>query len=176
MEEVMSTYFTDEASVEAVNARVGPDIDPRLATVMAALVKHLHAFAKEVQLTQKEWEIGIDFLTKTGQICSEERQEFILLSDTLGFSMLVDAINNRRPQRPPSPRFNELNAVVAARRAASMAATFAANCRQVTDTIRQLERELTAPSSTHLGKRFHVSRGVVASYTKPIIFVPSGGP
>lgn len=64
---------------------------------MASLVKHLHAFAKEVQLTQAEWEIGIEFLTRTGQICSGERQEFILLSDTLGFSMLVDAINNRRP-------------------------------------------------------------------------------
>jgi catechol 1,2-dioxygenase len=64
---------------------------------MASLVKHLHAFAKEVELTQDEWDYGIDFLNRTGQICSAERQEFILLSDTLGFSMLVDAINNRRP-------------------------------------------------------------------------------
>lgn len=93
----MHVYFTEEGSVEAVNARMGPDINPRLATVMAALVKHLHAFAKEVHLSQEEWELGIDFLTRTGQICSEERQEFILLSDVLGFSMLVDAINNRRP-------------------------------------------------------------------------------
>ena len=93
----MSVYFTEEGSVDAVNGRMGQDITPRLAEVMAALVKHLHAFAKEVDLTQSEWEIGIDFLTRTGQICSEERQEFILLSDTLGFSMLVDAINNRRP-------------------------------------------------------------------------------
>ncbi|MFO1106419.1 MAG: dioxygenase [Amaricoccus sp.] len=93
----MHAYFTEEGSVDAVNARMGRDIDPRLATVMASLVKHLHAFAKEVELTQEEWDIGIDFLTKTGQICSAERQEFILLSDTLGFSMLVDAINNRRP-------------------------------------------------------------------------------
>jgi protocatechuate 3,4-dioxygenase beta subunit len=93
----MSVYFTEEGSVDAVNGRMGKDVDPRLAEVMAALVKHLHAFAKEVDLTQSEWEIGIDFLTRTGQICSEERQEFILLSDTLGFSMLVDAINNRRP-------------------------------------------------------------------------------
>ena len=53
---------------------------------------------KEVNLTQQEWEIGVDFLTRTGQICSGERQEFILLSDTLGLSMLVDAINNRRPE------------------------------------------------------------------------------
>ena len=93
----MNAYFTEEGSVEAVNARMDKDINPRLAQVMAALVKHLHAFAKEVELTQEEWEAGIDFLTRTGQICSRERQEFILLSDTLGFSMLVDAINNRRP-------------------------------------------------------------------------------
>jgi protocatechuate 3,4-dioxygenase beta subunit len=93
----MSVYFTEEGSVDAVNGRMGQDVTPRLAEVMAALVKHLHAFAKEVDLTQSEWEIGIDFLTRTGQICSEEQQEFILLSDTLGFSMLVDAINNRRP-------------------------------------------------------------------------------
>ncbi|WP_417280957.1 dioxygenase [Celeribacter sp.] len=93
----MTDYFTEEGSVEAVNARMGADIDPRLKIVMGALVKHLHAFAKEVELTQKEWDFGIDFLTQTGQICSPERQEFILLSDVLGFSMLVDAINNRRP-------------------------------------------------------------------------------
>jgi catechol 1,2-dioxygenase len=94
----MTQYFTEEGSVQAVNDRMGPNINPRLAVVMAALVKHLHAFAKEVHLTQAEWDYGIDFLTKTGQICSAERQEFILLSDTLGFSMLVDAINNRRPE------------------------------------------------------------------------------
>ncbi|MBL0371882.1 6-chlorohydroxyquinol-1,2-dioxygenase [Rhizobium sp. KVB221] len=93
----MTRYFNEEGSVEAVNARMGEGTDPRLAEVMSCLVKHLHAFAKEIQLTQKEWEVGIDFLTKTGRICSGERQEFILLSDTLGFSMLVDAINNRRP-------------------------------------------------------------------------------
>ncbi|MEZ5797701.1 MAG: intradiol ring-cleavage dioxygenase [Paracoccaceae bacterium] len=93
----MTTYFTEESSVETVNARMGADISPRMAEVMACLVKHLHAFAREIHLTQAEWDIGIDFLTRTGQICSDERQEFILLSDVLGFSMLVDAINNRRP-------------------------------------------------------------------------------
>lgn len=93
----MAGYFTEEGSAEAVNARMGKDIDPRLAEIMSCLVRHLHAFAKEIQLTQAEWEVAIDFLTRTGQICSGERQEFILLSDTLGFSMLVDAINNRRP-------------------------------------------------------------------------------
>lgn len=93
----MLPYFTEENSVDTVNARMGAEINPRLAQVMASLVKHLHAFAKEVHLTQEEWDYGVDFLTKTGQICSGERQEFILLSDTLGLSMLVDAINNRRP-------------------------------------------------------------------------------
>ncbi|TCU19980.1 intradiol ring-cleavage dioxygenase [Rhizobium sullae] len=93
----MIHFFSEESSVETVNARMGGEVSPRMAEVMACLVKHLHAFAKEIHLTQAEWEIGIDFLTKTGKICSDERQEFILLSDVLGFSMLVDAINNRRP-------------------------------------------------------------------------------
>lgn len=91
-------YFTEENSVETVNARMGKEVNPRLAAVMACLVKHLHNFAREIELTQEEWEFGIDFLTRTGQICTQERQEFILLSDTLGLSMLVDAINNRRPE------------------------------------------------------------------------------
>lgn len=93
----MKQYFSEEASVETVNARMGDATAPRMAEVMSCLVKHLHAFAKEIHLTRAEWEMGIEFLTKTGQICSAERQEFILLSDVLGFSMLVDAINNRRP-------------------------------------------------------------------------------
>ncbi|MBF9030923.1 6-chlorohydroxyquinol-1,2-dioxygenase [Rhodobacterales bacterium HKCCE3408] len=90
-------YFTEERSVEAVNARIGADCHDRLATVMESLVRHLHAFVKDVELTQDEWGMAIDFLTKTGQICDENRQEYILLSDVLGVSMLVDAINNRRP-------------------------------------------------------------------------------
>jgi catechol 1,2-dioxygenase len=94
----MQGCFTEQGSVDAVNARMGPDINPRLAEVMACLISHLHAFAKEIQLTQPEWEVAINFLTRTGRICNGERQEFILLSDTLGFSMLVDAINNRRPR------------------------------------------------------------------------------
>ena len=88
-------YFTESGSVEAVVARTSPDADERLRVVWSALVKHLHAFAKEVELQQSEWEAGIDFLTRTGQMCDENRQEFILLSDVLGLSMLTDAINNR---------------------------------------------------------------------------------
>lgn len=94
----MIGYFTEAASVEAVNERIAADIDPRLREVMSSLVKHLHAFIKEARISQQEWEAAIRFLTETGKICSEERQEFILLSDTLGVSMLVEAINNRRQQ------------------------------------------------------------------------------
>lgn len=92
-------HFNERDSADIVNARIGAGVSPRLREVMTALVNHLHAFAKEVHLTQAEWAYGIEFLTATGRICSVERQEFILLSDTLGLSMLVDAINNRRPPR-----------------------------------------------------------------------------
>ncbi|MCE8035441.1 6-chlorohydroxyquinol-1,2-dioxygenase [Billgrantia tianxiuensis] len=90
-------YFTEANSVEAVNARMGVQTDPRLREIMASLIRHLHGFVKEVGLTQAEWEAAIDFLTRTGQMCDDKRQEFILLSDTLGVSMLVDAIQHRRP-------------------------------------------------------------------------------
>jgi hydroxyquinol 1,2-dioxygenase len=93
----MSRYFTEDASAEVVNARMGAGTDPRLRQVMDALVRHLHAFVKEVEPTTKEWDAAVDFLTRTGQMCSDTRQEFILLSDVLGVSMLVDAINHRRP-------------------------------------------------------------------------------
>ncbi|RQW45044.1 intradiol ring-cleavage dioxygenase [Novosphingobium sp. LASN5T] len=93
------SYFTEAQSAEAVNARLGADIDPRLDRIMRSLVTHLHAFIKDVELTGEEWAKAIDFLTATGRICSAERQEFILLSDVLGASMLVDAINNRRPDK-----------------------------------------------------------------------------
>jgi catechol 1,2-dioxygenase len=67
--------------------------DPRLRTIMQALVRHLHAFASEVGLTPAEWEAAIRLLTATGHITDERRQEFILWSDALGLSMLVDALN-----------------------------------------------------------------------------------
>ena len=69
--------------------------NPRLKTVMTSLIKHLHAFVQEVQLSEAEWLQAIQFLTAVGQKCDDRRQEFILLSDTLGVSMLVDAINHR---------------------------------------------------------------------------------
>jgi catechol 1,2-dioxygenase len=91
-------YFAEETSAEVVNARIDRAVaDPRLAAVMESLTRHLHAFVKEVEPTHEEWLAGIEFLTKTGHMCSDWRQEFILLSDILGVSMLVDSINSRRP-------------------------------------------------------------------------------
>ncbi|KQP49660.1 intradiol ring-cleavage dioxygenase [Pseudorhodoferax sp. Leaf274] len=90
-------YFSEENSQAVVNARMGEDINPRLRQVMATLVKHLHAAVKEIEPTHEEWLAAIKFLTETGQMCNAWRQEFILLSDVLGVSMLVDSINNRRP-------------------------------------------------------------------------------
>ena len=69
----------------------------RLKQIMTSLVQHLHAFARDVKLTEQEWLAGIEFLTEVGHITDEKRQEFILLSDTLGLSMLVTALNNRKP-------------------------------------------------------------------------------
>jgi protocatechuate 3,4-dioxygenase beta subunit len=93
-----TVYFSEENSEEAVIARMDKSkVEPRLYEVMVALVKHLHAFVKEVEPTNEEWMQGIRFLTKTGQMCTDWRQEFILLSDTLGVSMLVETINNRKP-------------------------------------------------------------------------------
>lgn len=73
---------------------LGDDVDPRLREVMGSLVKHLHAFAREVSLTHAEWNTGIAFLERAGEISDEERHEFILLSDVLGLSSLVDMIHN----------------------------------------------------------------------------------
>lgn len=84
--------MTIERLTAAVVARLQATPDPRLRQVMTALVRHLHGFVAEVQLTQDEWMTAIRFLTSTGQICSDQRQEFILLSDTLGASMLVDLL------------------------------------------------------------------------------------
>lgn len=94
----MTGYFTEEDSVAVVNARIGDAASPRARQIMSSLVRHLHDFVKDVVLTQEEWNVAIAFLTRTGQICTDTRQEFILLSDVLGVSMLVDAIANRRPR------------------------------------------------------------------------------
>jgi hydroxyquinol 1,2-dioxygenase len=90
--------ITDANITQAVLDRLADCSDPRLKRVMSALVTHLHDFVREVELTEVEWEQGIAFLTDTGHLCTGKRQEFILLSDTLGVSMLVTALNHQRPE------------------------------------------------------------------------------
>jgi hydroxyquinol 1,2-dioxygenase len=85
--------FTGKTLTAEVLKRVGKAPDKRTRQVMQSLVRHLHAFVKEVRPTQDEWFQGIQFLTKTGHMCDDKRQEFILMSDTLGVSMLVDFLN-----------------------------------------------------------------------------------
>ena len=82
---------------QAVLARPANAANPRLQTIMTSLVTHLHAFAREVELTEREWLEGIEFLTRCGRITDDKRQEFILLSDVLGLSMLTVAMNNDKP-------------------------------------------------------------------------------
>ena len=72
----------------------GPDTDPRLQTVLTSLVRHLHAFAQDVGLTHDEWRKGLEMLTRAGEITDAERNEFVLFSDVLGLSSLVDMINS----------------------------------------------------------------------------------
>ncbi len=90
----MTDRLSEGGLTEEVVARLGATSDPRLREIMQALTRHLHAFAREVRLTDEEWLAGIRFLTATGQKCDDVRQEFILLSDTLGLSSLVDLINH----------------------------------------------------------------------------------
>ncbi len=89
--------FNEVSITDAVLERFTECDDRRFKTIMTSLVRHLHDFVREVELTEAEWMAGIAFLTATGQTCTDKRQEFILLSDTLGVSMLVDAINHRKP-------------------------------------------------------------------------------
>ncbi len=86
--------MTEDELTAVVVDRLSATPDARLREIMQALVRHLHAFAKEVRLTDEEWFAGIQFLTATGHMCDDVRQEFILLSDTLGFSSLIDVINH----------------------------------------------------------------------------------
>jgi hydroxyquinol 1,2-dioxygenase len=85
--------FSEKTLTAEVLKRVGKARDARTRKIMQSLVKHLHAFVREVRPTQEEWFQGIQFLTQTGHMCDDKRQEFILMSDTLGVSMLVDFIN-----------------------------------------------------------------------------------
>ena len=87
----------DENTItDAVLEQTSSTPDARLKLVMDSLVRHLHAFARDVDLTPDEWLAGIRFLTEVGQKCTRFRQEFVLLSDTLGFSSMVNALHDRR--------------------------------------------------------------------------------
>lgn len=87
--------FTEETATAAVVASFEGAADPRLGSLLDSLVTHLHAFVREARPTVVEWKTAINFLTETGQMCDEVRQEFILLSDVLGVSMLVETINGQ---------------------------------------------------------------------------------
>ena len=88
--------YDTESITEAVIARMADCEDPRFKQVMTSLVRHLHAFAREVDLKGDEWFKAIGFLTACGKACDDKRQEFILLSDTLGMSMQVVALEHAR--------------------------------------------------------------------------------
>ncbi len=90
------TGFSEQHSVPVVVESFRSTPDDRLRTILASLVTHLHGFVRDIEPTDTEWQQAIDFLTQVGQRCDDTRQEFVLLSDVLGVSMLVDAINNRR--------------------------------------------------------------------------------
>jgi catechol 1,2-dioxygenase len=91
-----TTTTEDDITKETLRRFEGTP-DPRLREIMLSLTRHLHGFIKEVQLTEGEWLEAIEFLTATGHMCDDIRQEFILLSDTMGVSMVVDLISHRKP-------------------------------------------------------------------------------
>ena len=86
--------LTPETITDAVLDQMSTTPDARMRTIMASAVKHLHAFARDVNLTPAEWIKGIEFMTAVGKMCTPERQEFILLSDTLGLSALVNGLHD----------------------------------------------------------------------------------
>ncbi|MFD3309100.1 intradiol ring-cleavage dioxygenase [Streptomyces sp. NPDC058694] len=92
----MTIDASGTAVTEEAVGSLGAGTDPRLRELLTGLIRHLHDFARETRLTQEEWERAIGFLTATGQTCTDTRQEFILLSDVLGLSMLVETLNADR--------------------------------------------------------------------------------
>lgn len=87
--------FNEHTATQAVQDSFRNTTDPRLQEVLTALTRHLHAFVRETRPSAEEWERAIQFLTAVGQACSDTRQEFVLLSDVLGVSMLVETLNER---------------------------------------------------------------------------------
>jgi catechol 1,2-dioxygenase len=92
----MATDFTEQTATPAVVESFSSTPDPRLREILSSLTRHLHDFVRDIEPTNDEWEQAIGFLTATGQKCDSTRQEFILLSDLLGVSMLVETINDRK--------------------------------------------------------------------------------
>ena len=90
--------FDEKSITQAVTARLADCSDPRFKLIMTSLVTHLHDFVRDVKLTEAEWLGAIKFLTDVGQTCTDKRQEFILLSDTLGVSILVITLNHPADQ------------------------------------------------------------------------------
>ena len=98
---------------QAVLERLSGATDPRFAQVMTSLINHLHAFIREVDLKPDEWMNGIQFLTAVGQACDDKRQEFILLSDTLGASMMVVMLDQARAMAKDRARLSATEATEA---------------------------------------------------------------
>jgi hydroxyquinol 1,2-dioxygenase len=146
-------YVTEDNLTDVVVERWKNIPDARLRHVMPALIKHLHAFVREIEPTQAEWASAIDWLTRTGQLCSGKRQEFILVSDVFGVSMLVDAINHRQSGRAtPSTvegPFHVPNAPELAN-AANMAKGAPGIPCFVTGTVRGLDGEAVAGATLDL--------------------------
>ncbi len=96
--------FSETELTAAVIRSFDDTPDPRAKFLLQELVKSLHDYVRKTDLTFEEWEVAIDFLTRTGQKCTPIRQEFILLSDVMGVSMLVDAVTTGSARAPPRPR------------------------------------------------------------------------
>jgi len=134
----MATDFTEETAADAVIDSFVPSTDPRARVLLTSLVRHLHAFAREVELSIPEWETAIDFLTRTGHKCDADRQEFILLSDVLGLSMLTETINNRKSAG--ATESTVLGPFHLGQSPERQAALPAAACRRLTPRARSLRR------------------------------------
>lgn len=95
--------ITPEQATEAVVASFADTPDPRLREVLVALVRHLHDWVREIDPTMDEWEVAIDYLTRVGHMCDDKRQEFMLLSDVLGITNLVEQLESRRTNLGATP-------------------------------------------------------------------------
>jgi len=96
VQDSIGQLFEAANSAVIVNAHIAPDADARLKEVLSILTHHIHAAIKEAKVTPSEWMAAIDFLTEVGQMCNDHRQEFILLSDVFGISMLVETVSHER--------------------------------------------------------------------------------